>query len=155
MFEFREYCLETYVFILETWSWCQVSESVHRLLAHSWEMIVLNNNFALLSESEQGSEAGHKEERYARQHQSRKCDLISGDIDSFRHKWAASDPGVRSLDRMPWCSVCRTDQHWTRGCTVRKLGPAGLEDEVLIQSFFCSKDCEPADQQNLITNLWD
>ena len=102
----------------------------------------------------QGSEAGHKEERYAREHQSRKCDLISGDIDSFRHKWTASDPGIRSLDRMPWCSVCETDQHWTRGCGLRFQGPAGMEDDELIKSFFCTKETEPDNQKDLITNMW-
>ena len=40
--EFRKFCLETYVFILTTWGWCLVSESLHRLLGHSWEMMVLN-----------------------------------------------------------------------------------------------------------------
>jgi len=30
-----------------------------------------------------------------------------------------SDPGIRSLDRKPFCSVCRNDNHFTRGCKVR------------------------------------
>jgi hypothetical protein len=82
--EFRSYCLDTYIFILSKWRWCLLAESLHRLLGHTWEMMVLNLNHGLLAESEQGSECSHKEERYAREHQSRKCDLISGDTDTFR-----------------------------------------------------------------------
>ena len=83
--DFRQYCLETYIFILTNWNWCLLAESLHRLLGHTWEMIVLNINHGLLSEFEQGSECSHKEERHAREHLSRKCDLISGDADTFRY----------------------------------------------------------------------
>ena len=63
--KFRKFCLECYIFILSTWSWCLLAESLHRLLGHTWEMIILNMNHGLLAESEQGSESSHKEERYA------------------------------------------------------------------------------------------
>ena len=153
VFAFRKYCLACYQFILEKWSWCQISESVHRLLAHTWEMIVLNNNHGLMAESEQGSECSHKEERHAREHQSRKCDLVSGDTDTFRHKWGATDDGVRSFDRRPWCSFCSTDSHWSHGCKAKVFGPHGLEDDAIVNGFFCEEFEEPEDQRNLLDRL--
>ena len=130
-----------------------MSESVHRLLSHTWEMIILNKNCGLMAESEQGSECSHKEERHAREHQSRKCSLVSGDIDTFRHKWGASDDGVRSFDRRPWCSFCMSDQHWTHGCKARVCGPHGLEDDAIVNSFFCDEFDEPDDQKDLLDKL--
>ena len=155
VYAFRKYCLACYEFILDKWSWCQVSESVHRLLAHTWEMIILNKNHGLMNESEQGSECSHKEERHAREFQSRKCDLVSGDTDTFRHKWGATDDGVRSFDRRPWCSFCSTDKHWTHGCKARMFGPHGLEDDAIVQSFMCDELEEPEDQKNLLDKLSD
>ena len=67
-----------------------------KLLMTSSSVSMLKSQEAV-QKKKQGSEAGHKEERYAREHQSRKCDLISGDMDSFRHKWVASDPGQKAL----------------------------------------------------------
>ena len=58
--EFFIYCQDTYIFILKSFPWCLISNSLHRLLAHVWEHIVLNNNFGLASENEQVIECGHK-----------------------------------------------------------------------------------------------
>ena len=151
--DFRKFCLETNVFIISTWDWCLISESLHRLLGHSWEMIILNRNYGLLTESEQGSECSHKEERRNRQYLSRKCDLLSGDIDTFRHKYAAGDPGVRKFDRRPWCSHCKDDTHFTHGCVVRKMGPHLREDDFAVNSFFCTEETEPAEQKDLLEDL--
>jgi hypothetical protein len=68
VFAFRKYCLNCNLCILEKWSWWQVFESVHCLLAHTWEMIVLNKNYGLMAESEQGSE-----------HQTMGSEVLTGD----------------------------------------------------------------------------
>ena len=85
-----------------------------------------------------------------------------------------SDPGIRSLDRKPFCSVCRNDNHFTRGCKVRwRLniqilillafssngyyrfpGPSGREDDVLVSGFLTTREQEPAEQINLLESLW-
>ena len=59
--QFYEYCLDAYIFILQEFPWCLISDSLHRLLAHVWEHIVLNGNFGLASENEQRIECTHKE----------------------------------------------------------------------------------------------
>ena len=67
---------------------------------------------------------------------------------------AQSDPGTRSLDRRPYCSQCKTSEHFTRGCPVRFAGPVGREDDVLVQSFFIKREDEPAEQRGLLSTLW-
>jgi hypothetical protein len=84
VFAYKEYCLQTYLFILETWPWVHVSETVHRLLAHSWEVIVLNYNYGLKKAAEQGNESLHGVQRNTREHQARKVSLVLGDTDTFR-----------------------------------------------------------------------
>jgi hypothetical protein len=185
VFAYKEYCLETYVFILQTWPWVHVSETIHRLLTHSWEVVVLNFNFGLKKAAEQGNESLHGVQRDTREHQARKVSLVLGDTDTFRwdpvshvselvvsdlvyiytliprdmkttfhrHGVASSSPEVRALDRKPFCSSCNSTGHWTRGCKLRYFGPHELEDDSLVQSFFCSKDSEPEDQKSLLDNM--
>ena len=70
------------------------------------------------------------------------------------HRRAQSDPGVRSLDRRPFCSQCKTSEHFTRGCPVRFAGPFGCEDDVLVESFFTEREYEPEEQRELLNTLW-
>ena len=94
---------------------------------------------------------------------------MSGDTDTFRywrdvctvwynyiirHKWAAGDPGVRSLDRQPWCSNCKSPDHFTRSCRVGVLGPMGREIQVMVMSLLCSPENEPESQKGLLDTLW-
>ena len=65
-----------------------------------------------------------------------------------------SDPGVRSLDRRPYCSLCKTEEHYTRGCNARFSGPAGREDAVLVASFLTGREEEPEEQRGLLDTLW-
>ena len=67
---------------------------------------------------------------------------------------AQSDPGVRSLDRRPFCSQCKTSEHFTRGCPVRFAGPFGCEDDVLVESFLTKREYEPEEQRGLLNTLW-
>jgi hypothetical protein len=84
IFNFRSYCLATYELILATWPWASISETVHRLLGHTWEFIILNNNCGLLCQGEGGSESMHHVERDNRQYGSRKVSLVEGNEDTFR-----------------------------------------------------------------------
>ena len=82
--DFRSYCLETYEQILTDFPSASVSESVHRLLSHTWEFIVLNENCGLLRQGEGGSESMHHVERKNREYGSRKVSLAKGNEDTFR-----------------------------------------------------------------------
>ena len=54
--EFRSYCFKTYEQILNDFPFASVSETVHRLLSHTWEFVVLNGNCGLLRQGEGGSD---------------------------------------------------------------------------------------------------
>ena len=56
-----------------------------------------------------------------------------------RQAFALSDPGVHSLDRRPYCSVCKNNSHFTRGCTVRFAGPSLREDDSLVETFLTTR----------------
>ena len=104
------------------------------------------------------SECSHKEERNNRRFLARKCDLISGDIDTLRHKWAAGDPAVRKYDRRPWCTACKCDSHYTHSCKAGQYGPMSMQDDSLINFFFCTEDTEPEEQRDILEqlfNIWE
>lgn len=146
-------------------------------------MIVLNKNHGLMNISEEGSESSHKEERNNRYGglntpklpklkyagstyrgrltwcQVTQTPTGAGHTSTvvwwcIRHKWAAGDPGVRSLDRQPWCSICNSTVHFTRGCKAKLLGPMGRELDVMVMELLCTSDNEPECQKGLLDNLW-
>ena len=82
--KFRSYCLETYTMIVSNFPTASVTETLHRLLAHTWEFMVLNENRGLLCSGEGGSESMHHVERTNRQYGSRKVSLMKGNEDTFR-----------------------------------------------------------------------
>ena len=57
-------------------------------------------------------------------------------------------------DHWPFCSQCKTSEHFTRGCPARFAGPFGCEDDVLVESFFTEREYEPEEQRELLNTLW-
>ena len=58
--EFKDFCYDTYKLLVKEFSWMKLSESLHRLLAHSAEVIRMNDNQSLGQLSESPLEAQHK-----------------------------------------------------------------------------------------------
>ena len=85
MFSFDHYLRETYVFLLDTWPWIRISETVHRLLGHTAHVIAVNGNRGLKRMAEQGSESLHRIQRLTRVSGARKTSLVQGDTDTFRY----------------------------------------------------------------------
>ena len=67
----RDITQEVNLKIVESFPWAAVSPSIHRILAHSWEVVELNNGFGLGDLSEEGLEAFNKHIRERRCHGSR------------------------------------------------------------------------------------
>jgi hypothetical protein len=88
-----------YLKIVETFPWAVISPSLHRVLAHSWERIELNELKGLGSESEEGSEAQNKFIRYMRIHGARKTSTEDNFCDTWSRLWRRSSPLVNNLDR--------------------------------------------------------
>ena len=97
--KFKMLCTETHLKIVETFPWAVLSPSLHRVLAHSWEVIEANNSKGLGSESEEGLEAANKYIRQFRSHGARKTSTEDNFRDTFNHLWHRSSPLVAHLDR--------------------------------------------------------
>ena len=48
---------QVYLQLVQLFPWVVVTPSVHRILAHSWEVVLFNHSFGLGSQSEEGLEA--------------------------------------------------------------------------------------------------
>ena len=85
--------------IVQSFPWSVVSPSVHRILAHSWEVIELNNGYGLGDLSEEGLEALNKQIRNRRSHGARKDSTVNNFMDTFHHLWDRSRPTIVEMER--------------------------------------------------------
>ncbi len=97
--KYHSLCSSVNLKIVETFPWAIISPSIHRVLAHSWEKIELNDLKGLGSESEEGSESQNKFIRYMRVHGARKTSTQDNFHDTWSRLWRRSSPLVISLDR--------------------------------------------------------
>ena len=117
--------------------WVSITPSLHKVLAHSWELIMLNEGFGLGSLDESGLEGNNKILRGIRTKLSRKNSQQNNLEDTLHRLWLESDPVVNSerVKGKAYCTECKVRGHSTRYCPVRdvKEGPLALE-EALFQS---------------------
>ena len=120
--------LEVYLQILETFPWCVVSQSVHRILGHGWERIEMNQNYGLGDVSEEGLEAMNKFIRYFRSRGSRTTSSTENFLDTFNHLWQRSSPVLHQLYR-------EKRKKAQKIIILRQI-------ECLVDSMFCQEDQE-------------
>ena len=96
----RELTKEVNLRIVNTFPWAVISPSVHRILAHSWERIQLNDGFGLGDESEEGLEALNKWIRKLRVGGARKTSTEDNFTDTFNHLWDRSRPIIVEMERV-------------------------------------------------------
>ena len=75
-----------------------VSPSVHRILAHSWEVLELNKGFGLGDMSEEGLEALNKIIRSRSKHGARKNSTLSNFMNCYNHMWDRSRPTIVEME---------------------------------------------------------
>ena len=97
--KYRQMLTEVHIKLLQCFPWCAVSPSVHRILAHSWEVIELNNGFGLGNKSEEGLEALNKYIRSRRETGARKDCTLNNFMDTYNHLWDRSRPTIVELSR--------------------------------------------------------
>ena len=96
---YKDLCTSVHLKICEAFPWAIISPSIHRVLAHSWEKIELNDMTGLGSESEEALEAQNKFVRYLRVHGARKTSTEENFQDTRNHLWRRLSPLVTELDR--------------------------------------------------------
>ena len=90
---------ETNLRLVETFPWAVISPSVHRVLAHSWEVVRANDSFGLGGLSEEGLEALNKNIREIRDSGARKDSTLHNMTDTYNHLWDRSRPTVMEMER--------------------------------------------------------
>lgn len=116
--EFTELCLSLYLQILTELPWVSVTPTLHKLLAHSWELIQLNNGNGLKCRCEEGIEANNERLQMMKTKLARKNNQLSNLHDIFRRLWLGSDPLVSEQRKYgrPFCIYCAEVGHSVRGC---------------------------------------
>ena len=133
---FRRLCVNLYGAILTEFPWVMISPTVHKTIAHAWELMALNGFRGLLRLSESGIESLNKTFLFV---QSRLAGNFSEEgnlIDSIRRLWIMSSPLRTSLTdkAKPFCKVCKIHGHSKR----QHNKPVGDQntDDMLVNSFF-------------------
>ena len=85
MLSLDTYLIHTYLDILLHWPWASISETIHRMLGHTTEVLILNGCRGLKRMAEQGNESLHRVQRRTREQGARKVSLVKGDEDTFRY----------------------------------------------------------------------
>ena len=109
--DFRNFCYDTYRFLLEEFPWASITPTVHKVMTHSWEIIQTNDECNLESLSEEGLESCDKVLRMLRLSDSRK-------ITQQAIMWLSSDPIINKVRKKSMC-YCRhfsKHGHFTRYC---------------------------------------
>ena len=95
----REVSKSVHLKIVQTFPWAVISQSVHRILAHSADRIELNNCMGLGSIGEEGLEALNKWIRRMDQSGSRANSTTHRFTDIFYHLWDCSRPNIVEMDK--------------------------------------------------------
>ena len=113
------------------------SPSLHKTLAHSWELIKLNNGFGLGSLDESGLEGNNIILRGIRIRLSRKTSQNNNLTDTLQRMWLGSDPlvNVERAKSKSFCKYCEEMGHSTRYCKKNNISATTLdEDDYLFES---------------------
>ena len=133
--EYKAYCLTLYNHVLTAFldssgsSWVSISPTLHKLLAHSWELISLNDGEGLQRLDESGLEGCNKILRAVRTRQARKTLQEACNADCLGRMWVGSDPVLQAqrMAALLFFKHCVVYRHGTRYCKIRnpQQGPEG------------------------------
>ena len=130
-------CTDAQICLLTSYPWVKITPSLHKVFAHSWELIELNDDRGLKNLDESGLEGNNKILRNIRMNLSRKTSQQDNLTDCIRRLWVSSDPILNQIraDTKPFCAHCSTKGHSTRYC-MKRLPPSGPDtsDDALFKS---------------------
>ena len=139
--KYKQYCMALYINIVTEFI---VSPTLHKLLAHSWELISLNYGEGLERLDESGLEGCNKILRTIRSRQARKISQQACNMDCLSRMWVGSDPMLQQerMAALPFCKHCQIKGHGTRYCAVKnpKQGHVGKEDDLVNSLLLITED---------------
>ena len=95
----RDIGIEAMMAFQRTFPWAHLSPTLHKALAHGWELVEKNDGKGLGSYAENGIEALNKWILWYREHGSRQCSTELSYKDVFHHLWQYSSPLLTVYDR--------------------------------------------------------
>lgn len=132
---YRAECKKLYLMILKDLWWVSITPTLHKLLAHTGDIIEANDGYGLKKLSEEGPEAINKRVRQIRTNLARKRNQQSNLTDVLNRLWIGSDPMILSVraNARTRCYNCRETGHNKSNCPLGDQ-KANTEDE--IKEFF-------------------
>ena len=88
--KYKNLCKSLYIYLLTELPWVSITPTLHKLLAHSSELIEANDGKGLCKLSEEGLETCHKRLREIRLKLSRKCSQKKNLTDCLNRLWIGS-----------------------------------------------------------------
>ena len=104
--EFGDLCTNTCILILNSFPWASITPTLHRVLAHSEEILRFKFWTRLKCFSEEGSEACNKLIRRYRENLPRKCSFEDNVVDIFVRLASESDPVQNQFRSKLVCERC-------------------------------------------------
>ena len=130
--KYKEMCTSLYLHLIQAFPWISITPSLHKILAHSWEIIEMNEECGLKKLDESGLEGNNKLLRKIRTRLAHKVSQEANLIDCIRRMWTSSDPHVNSVrdETKPLCALCSLRGHSTRYCRIQNPseGPETSDD---------------------------
>ena len=95
----------------------ELSETVHMVLGHIWQLIALNDGYGLGQMTEQGLEGMNKLIRRFSERFARHVSLEANMVDVMHRLQTLSNPLLMTYQREKFCNRCKTrNDHWTVSC---------------------------------------
>ena len=142
---YKAYCTKLYLVLVNEFPrqfhkhlpgpWISITPTVHKLLAHSWELMQCNDNHGLGSLDESGLEGCNKILRSIRTHLARKVSQAMNLVDTLNRMWVSSDPllNAERQKTLPFCTFCNERGHCLRYCVQKNVvsGVPTEEDDLI------------------------
>ena len=131
--ELREIGIEAMLAFQRTFPWSHLSPTLHKALAHGWELVQWNKGKGLGKFAENGIEGQNKYIEYYKLHGSRKCSTELQYKDIWYRLWFYSSPRVQAFER-------------EKGSRSKRVIVPDQVD-AMVQSLFIG-DCQPDEHGN-------
>ena len=133
--KFGNLCTNTYVDILTHFPWVNLTPTVHKIIAHSTELVQNNSCMGVGHLSEEGLEACHKIIRRFRASWTQQTSDDANLKDLLKKLWLVSDPLFYSLRRVIKCAKCGLTGH-QRNCSIVGDNSNKSESDVMLEDIF-------------------
>ena len=133
---YKHFCTGVHMSLLTSFPWIRITPSLHKILAHSWELMDMNDAHGLKSLDESGLEGNNKILRKIRTKLARKTSQKDNLTDCLRRLWVSSDPVVNDIreNTKPFCKTCGVKGHSLRYCKKNTCLQPLRSDDALFES---------------------